>query len=155
MKIFCELLKRMCLGIGVWGLCGIRGRRLIFSFSERGAEGCVASLSSIKIFTTSISIYLNNEAEFYILIYREIPVVIFYFEGRSGPKAPLFFYTTNIYRVLSNLAHLNNEPDITMSYLYREVPAWLFYFKGSANLRTLYNIFLYIYICPHYLFLYL
>ena len=38
------------------GLCGIRGRRLIFSFSERGAEGCVASLSSIKIFTTSISI---------------------------------------------------------------------------------------------------
>ena len=66
-------------------------------------------------------------------------------------KAPLFFYTRNIYRTLSNLTHLNNEPDITMSYLYREVPAWLFYFWRSVNLRTLYN--LYMYICPCYLFL--
>ena len=38
-------------------------------------------------------------------------------ERRSGPKAPLFLYTTNIYRVLSSLAHLDNEPDFTMSFL--------------------------------------
>ena len=44
-------------------------------------------------------------------------------EVRSGPKAPLFFYKTNIYRVLSSLVHLNKEPDVTMSYLCREVPA--------------------------------
>ena len=73
-------------------------------------------------------------------------------EGRSGAEAPLLFYTTNIYSVLYSLAHLNNEPDITVSYFYREVPASLFYFRGSANLRTLYNIL--VYICPYYLFLY-
>ena len=44
-------------------------------------------------------------------------------EGRSGAEAPLLFYTTNIYSVLYSLAHLNNEPDITVSYFYREVPA--------------------------------
>ena len=43
-------------------------------------------------------------------------------EGRSGAEAPLLFYTTNIYSVLYSLAHLNNEPDITVSYFYREVP---------------------------------
>ena len=43
--------------------------------------------------------------------------------GRSGAEAPLLFYTTNIYSVLYSLAHLNNEPDITVSYFYREVPA--------------------------------
>ena len=44
-------------------------------------------------------------------------------EGGSGAEAPLLFYTTNIYSVLYSLAHLNNEPDITVSYFYREVPA--------------------------------
>ena len=44
-------------------------------------------------------------------------------EGGEEHKAPLFFYKTNIYRVLSSLVHLNNEPDVTMSYLCREVPA--------------------------------
>ena len=36
-----ELLKRMCLGSGVWGLCGVRGRRLIFFFWEGGGGGGV------------------------------------------------------------------------------------------------------------------
>ena len=43
--------------------------------------------------------------------------------GGGGLEAPLLFYKINIYRILSGLAHLNNEPDITMSYRYREIPA--------------------------------
>ena len=59
--------------------------------------------------------------------------------GGVVPKHPCF------------LTHLNNELDIAMSYLYREVPALLFYFGGSAKLRFRY---ISIYICRHYLFLY-
>ena len=57
--------------------------------------------------------------------------------GGVVPKHPCF------------LTHLNNEPDIAMSYLYREVPALLFYFGGSAKLRFRY-ISIYIYVVITY-----
>ena len=40
--IICEVLRGMCLGGGVWGLCGIRGCRLIFFWGERGGRGAGA-----------------------------------------------------------------------------------------------------------------
>ena len=43
-------------------------------------------------------------------------------EGREGRARSNFLYNKYC-SVLSNLAHLNNEADVTMSYLYREVPA--------------------------------
>ena len=70
-------------------------------------------------------------------------------EGREGRARSNFLYNKYC-RVLPNLAHLNNEADVTMSYLYREVPAWLFYFilfyflgRGSS-LVALYSICIYL-----------
>ena len=41
--------------------------------------------------------------------------LFFLFRGAPTPKAPLFFLDNCLYnKILSNLVHLNNEPDITI-----------------------------------------
>ena len=56
---------------------------------------------------------------------------VFFSSSFGGPEAPLFFYI-HIYNFLSNLAHLNHKPGITMVYSLH----------GFAKLDTIYNIYI-------------
>ena len=57
----------------------------------------------------------------------------------GGPEAPLFFYIY-IYNFLSNLAHLNHKPDITMVYslhgcvqIFTFIFIYLFFLAGGGG----------------------
>ena len=68
--------------------------------------------------------------------------IIFILTGKLGIR--LSFYDVlsyKIYNMLSNLARLNNEQDITMSYLYRDASIFIFW-RGLSNLFTIYLLFL-------------
>ena len=68
--------------------------------------------------------------------------IIFILTGKLGIR--LSFYDVlsyKIYNMLSNLARLNNEQDITMSYLYRDASIFIFW-RGLPNLFTIYLLFL-------------
>ena len=73
-------------------------------------------------------------------------------ERRSGPKAPLFLYTTNIYRVLASLAHLDNEPDFTMSFLQslQRGARLIILFLGGVPICIPFTNYFYIYVLITY-----
>ena len=65
-----------------------------------------------------------------------IPIFFSFIGSRSTPVIKI-----NIYSFLF-LVHLNNESEF-YTLVYREVPVrFVFNFRGSANLGTLYNIYL-------------
>ena len=76
----------MYLGSGVWGLYGIHDRRVIFLFCEKRRRGVQHPCHPCKYLQCLFLAHLNNEPELCILIYREIYVFIFYFEGQ-----PIYF----------------------------------------------------------------
>ena len=77
--------------------------------------------------------------------------MFFFFSFGGCPEAPLLFYI-HIYNFSSNLAHLNNEPDITMVYSLHgcvQIFIYLFYLfiylfilRRVAKLDTIYNIYI-------------
>ena len=62
-----------------WGVGAVRNSwsEADHFFSERGRRGTYHPYRLYKYLHSLFLAYLNNEAEFYVLIYREIPVVIF------------------------------------------------------------------------------